>query len=462
MRPIGWRWFVVSSMMVAGLAAGAETRPQYGGVLRVALRAAPASLDPADVSQNVSQDGAQADSLARRSLTMLMFDTLVTVDDNERIQPSLATAWQAVPGSQRWQFRMRRGVKFHDGTPLTAETAAASLRAANPSWNVVADADSVVIESSDANLLAELALPRNAIAKRTADNQPSGTGPFHVVDWQPGKKLSLAAWEDCWRGRPFLDAIEIEMGKSFRDQMTALELGKADLVEVAPEQARRVSQVGRRLASSSPVELLALLFTRDAASADEKLLREALALSVERGSIRNVLLQGAGQAAGGILPNWMSGYAFVFPVDADLPRARQEREQVRGGPTWILGYDGSDPLARLLAERIALNARDAGLLLQPAPAATAELRLVRIPLTAPDPWIALAGVATFAGLPTAKTHDGVEDLYALEVGMLATQRLIPLFHLPVPYASATSLKSWTLPPDGSFSLADAWLASSRQ
>jgi ABC-type transport system substrate-binding protein len=446
--------------MVAGLAAGAETRPQYGGVLHVAMRATPASLDPADVSQNVSQDGAQADSFARRSLTMLMFDTLVTVDDNERVQPSLATVWQVQPGSQRWQFRVRHGVKFHDGTPLTAETVAASLRSANPSWNVVADADSVVIESSDANLLAELALTRNAIVKRSTDNK-SGTGPFQVVDWQPGRKLSLTAWEDCWRGRPFLDAIEIEMGKSFRDQMTALELGKADLVEVAPEQARRVSQDRRRLASSSPVELLALLFTRDVASADEKLLREALALSVERGSIRSVLLQGAGQATGGILPSWMSGYGFVFPVDADLPRARQEREQVGSRPVWTLGYDGSDPLARLLAERIALNAKDAGLVLQPAATATAELRLVRIPLPAPDPWIALAGVANFAGLPTAKNHDGVEDLYASEVGMLGTLRLIPLFHLPVSYASATTLKSWTLRPDGSFILADAWLANDR-
>jgi ABC-type transport system substrate-binding protein len=458
MRPIGWRWFVVSSMMVAGLAAGAETRPQYGGVLHVAMRAAPATLDPTDVVQ----DSAQADSFARRSLTELMFDTLLSADDNGRIQPSLATAWQAVPGSQGWQLRMRRGVKFHDGTSLTAETAAASLRATNPSWNVVADADSVVIESSDANLLAELALPRNAIVKRSTDNKPSGTGPFQVVDWQPGRKLSLAAWEDCWRGRPFLDAIEIEMGKSLRDQMTALELGKADLVEVAPEQARRVSQDGRRLASSSPVELLALLFTRDVASPEEKLLREALALSVDRGSIRSVLLQGAGQATGGILPNWMSGYGFVFPVDADLPRARQEREQVGSRPVWTLGYDGSDPLARLLAERIALNAKDAGLLLQPALGATAELRLVRIPLAAPDPWIALAHVANFAGLPTAKSHDGVEDLYAFEVGMLARQRLIPLFHLPVSYASATRLKTWTLRPDGSFSLADAWLANDRQ
>ncbi len=454
MRLFDWRWFVVSSMLVAALATSAETRPQYGGVLHVAMRAAPASLDP--------MDSAQPDSFARRSLAMLMFDTLVTTNENGRVQPSLATSWQALAGSQRWQFRVRREVRFNDGTPLTAEIAAASLRAANPSWNVIADADSVVIDNSDSNLLAELALPRNAIVKRTSDGKPSGTGPFHVVDWQPGKKLALAAEENCWRGRPFLDAIEIEMGKSFRDQMTALELGKADLVEVAPEQTHRISLEGRRLAISTPVELLALLFTRDVASQDEKLLREALALSVERRSIRNVLLQGAGQATASILPNWMSGYGFVFPTGADLPRARQERDRVRSKPIWTLGYDGTDPLARLLAERIALNAKDAGLSLQPTSATAADLRLVRIPLASADPWVALADVATFAGLRIGKDQGGVEDLYASELALLAAQRVIPLFHLPVSYASASTLKNWTLRPDGSWTLADAWLGNARQ
>ncbi len=273
---------------------------------------------------------------------MLMFDTLVATDESGRIQPGLATSWQASPGNQRWQFRIRRGVKFHDGTPLSAEIAAASLRVANPSWNVSADADTVVIEysKSDAELLAELALPRNAILKRNPGGTPSGTGPFHIADWQPGKKLSLAAEENCWRGRPFLDAIEIEMGKSFRDQMTALELGKSDLVEVAPEQSHRISQEGRRLASSAPLELLALFFTRDAASPDEKLLREALALSVERGSIRSVLLQGAGQPAAGILPNWMSGYGFVFSdrrgfaAGATRARASPHGADVDAGIRW--------------------------------------------------------------------------------------------------------------------------------
>jgi peptide/nickel transport system substrate-binding protein len=463
MRLFAWRWFAVSSVMVAALAANAETRPQYGGVLHVAMQDAPASLDPVNLdSVNGLQDNSRQGSFAGRSLTWLILDTLVTTDESGRVQPSLAIAWQASAGSQRWQVRIRPGVRFHDGMPLTAEIAAASLRAANPSWNVSVEAESVVIDGAGADLPAELALPRNAIAKRTSDGKPSGTGPFHIVEWQPGKKLALAAEENCWRGRPFLDAIEIEMGKSFRDQMTALELGKADLVEVGPEQTHRISQDGRRLASSIPVELLALVFARDVASPEEKLLRDALARSVERASIRSVLLQGAGQPAGGILPNWMSGYEFVFPIEADVARARQQREQVHSVPTWTLGYDGSDPLARLLAERIALNARDGGLALQLTSAATANLRLMRIPLAGPDPWIALRDVATLAGQPMGKRQGSVEDLYASEVALLATQRVIPLFHLPVSYASSTALKGWALRPDGSWTLDDAWLENGRQ
>ena len=450
MRLFDWRWFVVSSVLVSTLAA--ETRPQYGGTLHVAMHAAPASLDPADSGP---------DSFGRRSLTLLIFDTLVTSDENGRVQPSLAVSWQAL-ANHGWRFRLRREVKFHDGTPLTADVVGASLRVANPTWNVSGDGDSVIIERDipSAELLAELAMPRNAIAKRNPDSKPSGTGPFHIVDFQPGKKLTLAAEEGCWRGRPYIDGIEIEMGRSYRDQMMALDLGKADLVEVPAEQVHRASLEGRSLDGSAPVEFVALVFTRDVKSADEKLLREALALSIERGSIRSVLLQGAGQPSGGILPNWISGYGFVFPTDADLVRARHDREQVRTIPNWTLGYDGSDSVARLLAERVALNAKDAGLSLQPTTATTTDLRLARIPLASTDPWVALEDVASFVGSPEVKNRGGsIEDLYATEQSMLAPQRMIPLFHLPASYAAVATLKNWTVRTDGTWSVADAWLGS---
>jgi peptide/nickel transport system substrate-binding protein len=453
MKRSAWRWLAISSILAAALAAGAETRPQYGGTLHVSMHEALASLDPAD--------SGTSDSFAQRNVTPLMFDTLVTLGDSGSAHAALAASWQAAKGNQRWRFRLRGGVNFQDGTPLTAEAAAASLRAANPTWRVVAEGGSVVIErdSPDAEMLSELALPRNAICKRVSGSPPSGTGPFHVVDWQAGKKLTLAANEDYWGGRPFLDSIEIELGKSFRDQLTGLESGKADVIEVAPEQSHRASLDARQVAGSQPIEFVALVFAREPQTSGEKLLREALSLSIDRESIRSVLLQGSGQLAGGLLPNWMSGYEFVFSTSPDLARARRERDQVGSVPRWTLGYDAKDSLDRLLAERVALNARDAGLVLQTTNSTNTDLRLVRIPIASFDPWIALTEIAEATGLPIEKTSGAIDDLYAAEQSLLQTGRVIPLFHLPVDYAISPALKSWAVHRDGTLDLTNAWLGA---
>jgi MarR-like DNA-binding transcriptional regulator SgrR of sgrS sRNA len=452
MKRFAWQCLVVSSVLAGALAA-AQTRPQYGGTLRVAMRAAPSSLDPVDRSQ--------PDSAARRTMATLLYDTLITVDEQGRKKPALAESWQMLP-RQRRAFKIRHGVRFHDGTPLTAEIVAASLLNANPTWSVTGEGDALVIESSsDPDVLTALTLPRNAIVKRDGDKL-SGTGPFHVGDWQPGKKLTLAANEDYWRGRPFLDAIEIEMGRSFHDQMTALDLGKEELVEVAPEQAHRALQEHHSLIQSAPIILLALLFTREAASSEEQSLREALSMSVERGSIRSVLLQGTGEPASSILPTWISGYGFVFSIDTDRTKARQLRAQTHTAPAWTLGYDADDPLARVLAERIALNAHDVGLSLQPISSATTDLRLVEIALASSDGWMALREAVSQAGLPELQRKIGsVQDLYATEQATLATKRFIPLFHLPVSYASSPGLKHVTVRADGSLDLTDAWLENAK-
>ena len=81
---------------------------------------------------------------------MLIFDTLVTVDATGRPQSALAESWQSAPGDRGLEFRLRHTVKFHDGSPLTAEIAASSLRKANPAWNVTAAGDVVTIESAGA------------------------------------------------------------------------------------------------------------------------------------------------------------------------------------------------------------------------------------------------------------------------------------------------------------------------
>lgn len=454
MRRFGWPWLAISSVLLGALFAGAETRPQYGGTLHLMMRGAPSSFDPGDMTL--------ADSFVRRTVASLLFDTLVSTDQNGRVTPALALSWQASRGNQRVQFRLRPGIKFQDATPLTPEIAASSLRRANPTWNVFSEGDSVAIEggSSEAELLQKLTLPRNSIVKRESEDKLSGTGPFQVVEWQPGKRLTLAAQDNYWRSRPFVDEIEISLGASFRDQMTALELGKADIIEVAPEQINHISQDRFRLARSPAISLMALVFARDAANDEEKTLRRVLELSVERSSMHSVLLQGTGQATAALLPTWMTGYGFVFPAEADIPKARRLRDSVQTPPVWTLSYDSSDPLSRLMAERIALNGRDAGLSLRPVPSNGADLRLTQIPLAAPDPWISLNELLDQLSMPTPHGKGrSIEDLYSAEQSALATERVIPLFHLPSSYASQTNLKGWIVRGDGSLDLGGAWLKS---
>src|ERR1700737_2096338 len=166
---------VVSNLFPAATGAAA-TRPHYGGTLHVPLRAAPPSLDPAKSSQ--------ADWFATSNVSRILFDTLVSFDEQGDLQPALAISWHADPGNQRWQFRLRSGVTFSDRTPLTAEVVAGTLRTSNPYWKVLSANDAVWIEtdSPDPNLAAELALPQYSIVHRQG-NQISGTGAFVISHW---------------------------------------------------------------------------------------------------------------------------------------------------------------------------------------------------------------------------------------------------------------------------------------
>ena len=457
MKHLGFQFLVILSLTVAARSALADSRPRYGGTLHVAMQTALALLDPAERTE--------PDSIARRSLTSLLFETLVVTDATGRVQPWLSDRWEASRNHQHWQFHILAGVKFSDETSLTAEFSAASLRVSNPDWNVSVQGDEVIIDidSPDPELAAEMALPHNAIAKRNGTGLV-GTGPFHVTEWQPAKKLALAASENCWRGRPFLDAIEIEMGRNVRDQLTALDLGKDDLVEIAPEQVRRFPREKYSLLLSQPILLFALQFGHAATTPDDKLLRQALGLAIDRSSIGTVLLQGEGQPTAGLLPSWISGYGFVFPAQADLPKARQLIAQVRTPASWTLAYSGNDSLARTLSERISLNARDAGLAVQIASSsAAADMRLLAIPIASSNPWISLRKLLSTAGIADGDQQRGgsLEDLYHSEQSALSSVRLIPLFHLPVAYASSPRLKRAAIRPDGSWDLSDAWLEQAR-
>jgi peptide/nickel transport system substrate-binding protein len=449
MRRIAFLFLAAISLASAAMAA---TRPRYGGAMRVMLQSAPNALD-------VAANSAPADYWDAARVLSLVGDNLVTVDALDRAHPALAVAWQSDASARHWQFTVRRGVKFHDGSAASAGTIAQILGALHSDWNVHSSGDSLTIdtEASNSSLLAELALPRNLILKRNAGGIPIGTGAFRVAEWHPPKLLKLAANEESWSGRPFLDAIEIEWGKSLRDQAIALELGKTDVIETAPQSSG--SSASLHIRTSLPVELMALVFSANSRAQDARL-REALALSIDRKPIQSVLLKGAGDPAATLLPNWMTGYSSVFSTQANVQRARVVLAGSRQ-PDLKLSYDPRDPQAQLIAERIALNAREAGMIVQVSLSGTNDLRLVRVVLPSADPATSLREAARQLGLPQPVARsNAVEDLYQAEHALLEGHIVIPLFHLPLASGADARVRAWAPDRLGGWNLQDLWLEDS--
>jgi ABC-type transport system substrate-binding protein len=276
---------------------------------------------------------------------------------------------------------------------------------------------------------------------------------FVLTSWEAGRRAVFTADDNAPGGRPFLDTLEIQMARPVRDQSVDLELGKADIVELGPNELRR--QVpGRRVESSLPVRLMALVFSPRIADAH---VRQALALAVDRTAIHSVLLQKQGVISGGLLPQWLTGYGFLFGAAADVSNARS---LVAGLPAPVrsLSLAADDAANRTIADRIQVNARDAGLVVAVvSPSGNADVRLVETRIAFDDTPHALAGVAAALGLNDPPAANSPEEWYASERTLLDGFRVIPLFHLPDIYAVAPRVKGPVVTPLGEWRFDSLWV-----
>jgi len=447
-----FRRLAISVALVFGVVgASARTRPHYGGTLHVEV-AGDAWERPAGV--------------ARR----LVYDGLTQLDTNGALRPALAITWEQDNNFHRWQFRVRSGVRFHDGTALTSGTVVSSLTAscnAKCPWDAVKAVGPLVIFTNDSpmpNLPALLASDQFLIAlTATADGRASagaiGTGPFQVTGFNNGV-LALAANENCWSGRPFADAVEIRPRRAVRDQWLDLSLGRADVVEVPAEQVRQAQQARLSVISSPPVMLLALQ-VGDSGTLANVNVRAAIAAAIDRGALYNVIFQKQGDVTASLLPQRISGYSFLFPTERDLNKAHE----LRGGlaaSLLTMSADG-DGAIQLAAQRIALNLHEAGFNVQMAPvgAQRSDLALRKFLVPGNDPAATLEGISWEAGEFVPVTEQASFDLYKREQSILNDHRIIPLLDLPLGYAIAAKVRDLHLRGDGSADLAGASLEDAR-
>ena len=277
---------------------------------------------------------------------------------------------------------------------------------------------------------------------------------FVLTTWEAGHRAVFTADENAPGGRPYLDAVDIQMARSLRDQSVDLELGKADVVELSPSELRRQS-ASRRVWSSSPVRLMALVF---GPRITDPRVREALALAIDRTAIHSVLLQRQGEISGALLPQWITGYAFAFGAAADIAKAQALVAGIAPADrTVTLAAD--DPANRGIADRIQLNARDAHLAVSVVQATTnADVRLVETRIPFADAPHALASVAAAFGLNEPPAARNPEEQYAAERNLLEGFRVIPLVHLPDVYGAGLRVQGGpVITPLGEWRFDSLWV-----
>lgn len=278
-----------------------------------------------------------------------IFEGLVTIDRDGKVQPQLATSWDISADGLTYTFHLAEGVKFHDGEAFDSSVAKASLERArgadsvNPQKRFFAAIDT--IETPDAatlvlklkepagSLLYWLGWPSSSIVgtKSAADDKttPIGTGPFKFVNWAKGDKVELAANPDYWNKDVAvkLDKVTFRFISDPQAQAAALksgdvdafpEFGAPELVETFKDDEKLATVIGN-------TELKVVAGMNNARKPfDDKRVRQALMMALDRSVIVEGAWSGYGTPIGSHYTPNDRGYVDLtgtYPYDPEKAKA---------------------------------------------------------------------------------------------------------------------------------------------
>ncbi len=371
----------------AATAAVAPGKP--GGTLRVALQAELGRLDPASSGQFVE-----------RQVFYNMYDSLVAADPNLKIVPALAESWEISSDGKVYTFKLRKGVKFHDGTDFNADavkynmdrykTLEGSVRKSDldPVATIeVVDPYTVKfnLKAPNAPLLATLVdragmiLSPAAIQKAGADivRAPigAGTGPFKFVEWKKDDHLTLERNPNYWKKDsagnqlPYLDKVIYRPIADDTVRVTNLKTGDIDVIDTVPSQnvedLRKSTDLNYKDIPSTAYAGIRLNATAE--PFNNKALRQAVAYGIDSSAILKTVFFGVGALANGPIPPSSWAYDPTFkPYTHDVAKAKAKTAEggKASGFTFKLQVTAGSPVNQQLAELIRDELSEAGITME--------------------------------------------------------------------------------------------------
>ncbi|MGD0061248.1 MAG: ABC transporter substrate-binding protein [Verrucomicrobiia bacterium] len=321
-------------VLVGALALGGCQRPAKPEpvTLTFGRGADSQKLDPADVD-----DGESMKVLVNVCEGLVRFKHGTTEPE-----PCLATSWTISPDGLTYTFKLRTGVKFHDGTPLDAPAAAFSflrqMDKSNPAhlpdatfayWSAMFNMITAVevvdpmtlrlrLREPNAPLLASLCIPAgDLISPKFIDQRhPVGTGPFRFVDWVPNERITLDANPDYWDGKPQIDRLIFKVVPDSSTRLIQLQTGQIQAMDGIDPNSLPIINADKNLTllTAPGLNVCYLAFNCQKPPLDNASLRRIIASAINKKDIIEDVYRGAAIIAKNPLPPFVAGYNDAIPV----------------------------------------------------------------------------------------------------------------------------------------------------
>ncbi len=330
-----------------------------------------------------------------QAVRSLVYETLLDFDKNGKLVPSLAQSWTVSQDGKTYTFKLRRGVKFHNGSELTAADVKWSAQyAINPNnaatgvtylKNVqevnAGDKFTIqfVLKEPEAVFLSNLAtlrpfpiIPQGSVPSAT-ENLPSfppGTGPFVFKEWSKDKELSLARNHNYWqKGLPYLDELVIKPIGDPQARFAALQAGDVGMIERSPYDL--VSKIIKgefpdlRATAGKYAGLRRMVFNFTAAPFDNIKLRQAVLYALDKKKYIDDAFFGLGDPVDQRAFKGNPWYVELPEVKRDFVKVKTLLEEAGVGPEFAIelltpagqGVEESDKIIQEQLVSAGINAK---------------------------------------------------------------------------------------------------------
>ena len=296
------RRMLIAAALAAGLAAPALAQ----GTLRVAVGSSLNTLDPAKTTIGDEY-----------IFVHLVFNGLTRIDRDLTTKPDLAVSWSASDDLKVWTFKLREGVKFHNGKPFSAEDVVATmLRILDPATGSRVRANIAMVEKVEAidplTVRFTLSIPyagfQDIFGERqlrilakdetaNASTKPVGTGPFRFKSWSPGDRLELERNPDYFEpGLPKLDGVTLRIIPEAAARVAGIESGAIDVLWNLPYETidKFKSHPSVRADGTSTATWDGIILNNERAPFNDVRVRQALAATVDKEALVELVLFGQG------------------------------------------------------------------------------------------------------------------------------------------------------------------------